>query len=61
VAASGIIDLQELLAGYELAQVSAQDDLTFHLLFEGPGDELLLSVRFDETAPDRLACVGLSV
>ncbi len=58
--AEDLAGLQEILAGYDVAKVLEEDDHRFHLLVEGPGGDLLLSVGFDETEPDRLACIAIS-
>ena len=55
VIADGIEELQQQFVGYEVAVALMQDDLRFHLLLVGPG-EVLLSIGFDETDPERLAC-----
>lgn len=60
VAVAGIEHLQSAYAGYETAAILMQDDLRFHLFMQGPGTDALISLRFDETDPQRLACVILS-
>ena len=58
--ADGITDVQDQLAGYEVARILEQDDLQFHVLMQGPDIDLLLSVSFDETDPERLTCIAVS-
>ncbi len=59
VMASGVEELQQQFAGYEPTAVLMQDDLRFHLLMEGP-DTVLISLGFDETDPERIACFASS-
>lgn len=60
IIANTIVDLQELLADYEVVRTLEQDERQFHVLMQGSGPDLLLSVAFDETDPERLACLALS-
>ncbi|MGH1488014.1 MAG: serine hydrolase domain-containing protein [Acidimicrobiales bacterium] len=55
VVADGIEELQQQFVGYEVAVALMQDDLRFHLLLVGPS-EVLLSIGFDETEPELVAC-----
>ncbi len=60
VIADDIEELQVAFADYEVVRLLLQDDRRFHLLWQGPDADLLLSVGFDENDPQRLACLAVS-
>jgi CubicO group peptidase (beta-lactamase class C family) len=58
--ADDIAELQEIFADHEVVRMLQQDDHRFQLLMRGPKVELLLSVGFDETDPERVSCLNLA-
>jgi CubicO group peptidase (beta-lactamase class C family) len=60
VIADTVVELKELLAGYEVVRILGESDERMHLFMQGPGPDLLLSVGFDEVDSERLVCLNLS-
>lgn len=60
VVADGLLGLQAQFADYEVVRIMEQEGGRFHVFMQGPETELLISVSFEETDPERLACVAVS-
>ena len=56
--ADGIAELQQLFTDNEVVRILQQDSYRFHLVMSGPEADILLSIGFDETDPERLACIA---